>query len=223
MQVVEMKVMLCALHADDLAAVGLATRWATDGDFDYVAKKGSKGSVSLLARALLRALLHRLTGSGDWTMAADDNGKPYLRDERGALGPAISLSHGGGMVAAAVGPPGLRIGVDVEPHKARDVMALAAKAFGPAEKQQVAEGGAAAFYKLWTLREAMGKATGQGLSLAADGVDHVGKSQGDGVWRVPGWVFGYWPDPGYSLAAAVERPGNAAVDIDLLPLGEICR
>ena len=219
-----MKVTICALHADDPEAVGLTERWATDVDLDYAAKKGGKGSASLLARALLRALLHRLTGSGDWTIAADNNsGKPYLRDEHGVLGPAISLSHGGGMVAAAVGSPGLRIGVDLEPHKARDVMALAAKAFGPAEQQQVAEGSTAAFYKLWTLREAMGKATGQGLSLAADGADHVGNSQGDGVWRVPGWLFGYWPDPGYSLAAAVERPGDAAINIELLALREICR
>lgn len=99
--------------------------------------------------------------------------------------------------------------------------ALAAKAFGPVERQLVAEGGAAAFYKLWTLREAMGKATGQGLALAADGADHVGNGPDEGVWQVPGWDLGYWPGPGYSLAAAVESHGEAAVHMEVLPLEAI--
>lgn len=218
-----MKVTLCCLHTNDSEAVRLTARWASESDLAYAAKKGGKAEVSLLARAVLRALLHRVAGSGDWTIAADERGKPFLRDENGALGPSISLSHGGGMVAAAVGPLGIRIGVDVEPHKARDVTALAVKAFGPAERQLVVEGGIAAFYRLWTLREAMGKATSQGLALAADGADHVGNGPDEGVWRMPGWVLGYWPESGYSLAAAVESLGDAAVHMEHLPLGAIRR
>ena len=225
MQVVEMKVILCCLRAGTPAAARLAARWATKSDVGYAAKKGAKGSSSLLARAALRALLRLVAGADAdaWRIEAGENGKPFLQDENGALGPAISMSHGGDWVAAAVGPPGMKIGVDVEPHQGRDVISLAGWAFGPDERQMVAKDGVAAFYRLWTLREAMGKATGQGLRLAADGVDRVGAIPCDGVWRRPGWSLGYWPGPGYSLAVAVETPGEAAVDVRLLSLDEICR
>ena len=53
--------------------------------------------------------------------------------------------------------------------------ALAALAFGPAEQTEAAA--AEGFYRIWTLREAMAKATGEGLMLAANRCDLIG---GDG-------------------------------------------
>jgi phosphopantetheinyl transferase len=76
------------------------------------------------------------------------------------------------MVAVAMARAGA-LGVDIERHRARDFAALAAQAFGPAERAEVGIHGADAFYRIWTLREAMAKATGEGLALAANGRDLV--------------------------------------------------
>jgi 4'-phosphopantetheinyl transferase len=75
-------------------------------------------------------------------------------------------------VAVAIAPAGA-LGIDIERHRTRDFAALAARAFGPAERAEVAASGADAFYRIWTLREAVAKATGEGLALAANGRDLV--------------------------------------------------
>ncbi len=110
--------------------------------------------------------------------------------------------------------PGVALGVDIEPHKLRNVQAIAARAFGPEEQRLVDAGGAAAFYRLWTLREAMGKATGEGLSLAADGQDHVGVGPERRPWSVPGWRLYHEELPhGYSLACAVAIKDDEDMEI----------
>lgn len=73
-----------------------------------------------------------------------------------------SLSHSAGHAALLIAPPGLRVGVDVEVLRRRDVLRIARFAF---DEREVAALEAAAesqrpelFYQLWTLKEALGKA-----------------------------------------------------------------
>lgn len=75
---------------------------------------------------------------------------------------SYSLSHSAGHAALLVAPAGMRVGVDLEALRPRDVLRLARFAF---HEQEVAALEAAAdderdelFYVLWTLKEALGKA-----------------------------------------------------------------
>ena len=142
----------------------LVARWATPEDRAYAARRRRSGA-SLGALAALRGLLFAATERTDWRIERAPFGKPSIVDGRGRSGPAISLSHTKGLIAVAVAAEGA-IGIDVEHHRTRDFVALAEQAFGPAEQAEVAVHGAEAFYRIWTLREAMAKATGEGLALA---------------------------------------------------------
>lgn len=182
-------------------------RWITPQD--HASAEGPRRQSSLAARAVLRFLLTQQTGRGDWPIIKDAQGKPRIK---GAPNLSISWSHGGGLAAAALILAERPLGIDVEPHKPRDVQALAAHAFGPREQAWVRQGGHPAFYRLWSLREAMGKASGQGLSFAADGLDHVPDGPMDGSWYGEGWQLSHLsPRPGYSLALAVG--GDAPVHL----------
>jgi phosphopantetheinyl transferase len=74
----------------------------------------------------------------------------------------FSLSHSAGHAALLIAPTGLRVGVDLEALRRRDVLRIARFGF---HEQEVAALEAAAeherdelFYVLWTLKEALGKA-----------------------------------------------------------------
>jgi 4'-phosphopantetheinyl transferase len=88
------------------------------------------------------------------------------------------------------------IGIDVEycePH--RHFAGIAAATFGESEYRAVARGGAEAFYKIWTLREALAKASGLGFAQLVDGRDYFADTPSTQVWRGSdeqgGWVFGH--------------------------------
>lgn len=155
------------------------TRWARPADYRHGAKyrTGESRTASVAARAALRALLAETTGRADWQIIHTPRGKPELRTPEGRRGPAISLSHSHGEIAVAVatGMPGIRgLGIDLEiirPRKA--YQQIAARAFGPQECRYIEERGLNAFYRIWTLREAMGKTSGAGLLMAADGADKI--------------------------------------------------
>jgi hypothetical protein len=73
-----------------------------------------------------------------------------------------SLSHSGGYAALARAHPELRIGVDLEVHRPRDVLATARTAFSEYEARAL-EGAAGPererlFYTMWTVKEALAKA-----------------------------------------------------------------
>lgn len=75
---------------------------------------------------------------------------------------AYSLSHSAGHAALLVAPTGIRVGVDLEAVRPRDMLRIARFAF---HEQEIAALEAAAqgerdelFYTLWTLKEALGKA-----------------------------------------------------------------
>ena len=186
-------------------------RWTSRQDRAEAAP-GHKARSSLLARAASRALLARHTGRADWRIERDSLGKPFVLSPTGAPGPAVSLSHTGETVAVAVAGAGA-LGVDIERHRRRDFAALAAQAFGVEEQAEVAREGADAFYRIWTLREAMAKATGEGLSLAANGRDLVAGGGSESYRRIEAegrvWHLAWArPDPALSVAVAHADAGG---------------
>jgi 4'-phosphopantetheinyl transferase len=183
----------------------LVARWAVPADHAYAARR-RRGEASLRALAALRGLLFVVTGEDGWRVVRTPLGKPCVVNAAGQSGPAISLSHSRGLAAVAVARAEA-VGIDVERHRARDAAALAAQAFGPAERAEVAAGGLGAFYRIWTLREAMAKATGDGLALAANRFDLAEDVASGGVvlrdramrrWQ----LFHTQPDPDNGLAVA---------------------
>jgi 4'-phosphopantetheinyl transferase len=152
----------------------------------------------LVAHTLLRVVLaHYLDCEpGDVALGAGAHGRPLLL---AAPELHISLTHSGGVVACAVTGLGA-VGVDVEAVDRRaSPMEIADRFFGPGETAML-QGLPAArrprrFFLLWTLKEAVLKAAGTGLTvpLASAGLKLAGRHG----WRLtltgplealaPGW------------------------------------
>jgi phosphopantetheinyl transferase len=192
----EKTVVLVVTDTGSDLAKALIARWMEPEERSAAAllRRKQARANSLLGRAVLRALLYRHTGYRDWTVAADHRGKIAAVGSMAGGGPAISLSHSRGVVACALADAEA-LGVDIEWHRPRAWSALAAYAFGKRERALVAEGGAQAFYRIWTLREAWAKATGEGLVAAADGRDQVDDGPLFGLWSKASdgrvWLFGH--------------------------------
>lgn len=153
-------------------------------------------------RSLAIQLLLALDG-GRWTIGTDARGKPIAC---GLSARHVSIAHTGNVIAAAassIGP----VGIDVEYRDAtRDLNPLALAAFGPAECEAVASDGVSAFYRIWTLREAISKATGDGMALVTDRVDRIPTTMVDGSFVAVGeeWLFAHETiEPSISLALVV--------------------
>lgn len=122
-----------------------------------------------LCRAALRSVLCVRLGctNGELGFEQSERGKPRAV-LRGAPAPvSFSVSHSGAHGLLAIAREG-RIGVDVEERFARrDLDALIAAVFTADERTEVeaAAGGhrSRAFYRLWTIKEALVKAVGEGV------------------------------------------------------------
>jgi 4'-phosphopantetheinyl transferase len=195
---------LTTVFTDTEEAKSLVARWATTDDHAQAKSRHNKiiQQNFLLTRATLRALLAHVTGADDWHIRPDAQGKPQSLTAAGARGAHISLSHTHGLIACAASEEG-PIGIDVEYWRLRDFSSLADFAFGPGERQEVARYGVSAFYRIWTLREAIAKATGNGLMAAIDGQDQVAAAPLSGCWVSGEWrLFNASPHINYSLAVA---------------------
>ncbi len=153
------------------------------------------------AHALLRAELSRRAGGApqDWRFGAREHGKPYLLDPSCDL--RFSVTHTREMVAVALAE-GVEIGVDAESGARRaDNMKVAARFFAPQESAFLRSLDAAArrdaFFAIWTLKEAVVKATGEGLSRGLDSFvisledpPRVTMRETAGDWRLAHWRLG---------------------------------
>jgi 4'-phosphopantetheinyl transferase len=117
----------------------------------------------LLGRMLLRFAVGRLLGVPPTAVSAIDRIglSPSLLLPAGCKPPGFSLSHSGRWVGCATGPSAV-LGLDIEIIDAgRDLASLAETAFHPAEsawlRRRPDEDRVAAFYRLWTLKEALYK------------------------------------------------------------------
>ncbi len=123
----------------------------------------------MVCRGLLRHLLdaYGVGSASALTFSYTDRGKPLLPVNRDpSLAFNVAHSRGAGLIGLA---RGAAIGVDVERVRPIDsFLSLASTCFAPEEQAELAalpaSQHAKAFYAGWTRKEAMIKATGEGLS-----------------------------------------------------------
>lgn len=126
----------------------------------------------IAAHALKRQTLSDLSGCPptDWRFGYTSSGQPWAK-AHGAQQVAISLSHTPGLAAFAVSTNDA-IGIDCEWTARPAPMGVAWRYFAPAERSMLASLPEAeqgrAFYRIWTLKEAIAKGVGRGLSLGLD-------------------------------------------------------
>lgn len=152
----------CSLQANDLGS--LQAQLSVD-EARHFARfvRAERQRQYLLGRILLRLAVGRLLGVPPAAVSAVDHigFSPSLVLPAGCKPPGFSLSHSGRWVACAVGSS-VALGLDVEIVDAgRDLAGLAETAFHPAEsawlRRRPDEDRVAAFYRLWTLKEALYK------------------------------------------------------------------
>jgi 4'-phosphopantetheinyl transferase len=172
----------------------------------------------LAAHALVRLVLAPLAGTAADALAFDrtcrcgaPHGKPVLPD-----GPGFSLSHAGELVGVAVRVDG-PVGLDVEQVRdVADLDALAEHVRSPAERAR-GDLDPAAFFRTWTRKEALVKATGDGLTAPMTAITLADHEPGVEQWTGPGapsgpmWLHDLSPAPDHP--AAVAGPGKHAPEI----------
>lgn len=125
---------------------------------------------SLWAELFARWCAAKTTGlsPAEIEIAHDEKGKPFCK----SLPLSVSLSHSGAYIAVAVGQRA--VGVDVE-RKRKFSLAISRRWFHPKEHEFLTslpeEERARAFFRLWTLKEAALKYTGEGLAGGPETVD----------------------------------------------------
>jgi 4'-phosphopantetheinyl transferase len=120
------------------------------------------------AHALTRAMLSEVTGkpTAAWRFAEGEYGRPELASCCAIDGLRFNISHTRGLVTCAVAYRD--VGVDVESADRAVDLDLADTVFAPEEALVLKSAPPALqrdlFFRLWTLKEAFIKATGEGLN-----------------------------------------------------------
>jgi 4'-phosphopantetheinyl transferase len=169
------------------------------------------------SRALMAALLPRLAIAARRAVPINTirlprtaAGKPYDPDD-----PAFcfNLSHSGRYVALAMGPE--PVGIDIEQIRTgNDCDAIAARYFAPAEQDWLRRfddaGRRVRFFELWSRKESILKATGEGLAGHLAGFSAVPGPERETVVEIGAerwWVRSYHDLSGYSLAVSTTAAG----------------
>ncbi len=113
----------------------------------------------LAGRLLAGALLAEL-GAAELEIVTDEFGRPQLHAAAGTRAGAVSLSHGGGYIAAVVAPgPARRAGLDLEPERPK-TLTLAPRWLAPPELAAVGASVSRASLA-WSLKETLYKVYGR--------------------------------------------------------------
>jgi 4'-phosphopantetheinyl transferase len=181
----------------------------------------------IAAHALARALLAAFGGrkAAEWRFAEGLHGKPRIDAALGCDDLRFNISHTRGLVACAV-TRGHEIGVDVEAwDRLRSGRDIAARFFTPDEVALIRAAPLAeeaiTFFRLWTLKEAVMKATGLGFRLALDAFAVTAEppsvrfyrdiSDDPALWHFAQRLIA----PNFVIAAALRGP--AAAEFDMRP------
>ncbi len=186
-------------------------------------RRSRAGDTFAVARAALRLHLASYAGcqARDVVLAASEHGKPFVVGPPAALPLRFSVSHTDGLALIAL-CRGRELGVDVERIRpVREPEELGRAVFTERELQALratpAAARAAAFFALWTRKEAVVKALGEGLpampsvALETAGAEEravlaSGPAGADvGAWRVRTLEV----EPGYAAALAVAEEAGA--------------
>jgi 4'-phosphopantetheinyl transferase len=164
------------------------------------------------ARCLLREVLsfYKKCTPEEIIFEYTTHGKPFLKGEP-LGGVQFNVSHSGDMVAVAVSC-GRRVGIDIE--KIRDdilesdpSLRLFSETESAAIRNSRGHAKAELFLRIWTRKEALLKATGDGIGGLPDSPDLLNTtdiSLNGTVWQ----VYDLKISPGYSAALATEGTGN---------------
>ncbi|TCC41548.1 4'-phosphopantetheinyl transferase superfamily protein [Kribbella speibonae] len=148
-------------------------------------------------RSEAHSLLLELAGGfvGRPSLSHDEHGRPQVD------GVAVSISYSRRRIAVAASYDG-PVGVDLEEREPRDFWGLAERWFGAGELEWMAGevDQLGAFLRLWTAKEAVGKALGIGLRGA--GLRRVVPVGGGVVESAPGLQVTYVACAGAVLAVA---------------------
>src|SRR4051812_18712561 len=170
---------------------------------------------AVVTRATLRKLLARELGRTpeELVFAAGPHGKPKLDDS--SAGVRFNLSHSAGLALIAIARD-VEVGVDLEEVRPRgDLEGVGRRVFTEAEREAVAVGGEAGFYRHWVAKEAFVKATGRGIEslrsfeVLLDGpggarLNHVAGDPAEAArWTLATLDAG----PRFAAAAVVAAPG----------------
>ena len=111
------------------------------------------------AYKLLSYVLEKYYKINSFQLGKGEHGKPYLENVQGIN---FNISHCRGLVVCGVSEND--IGVDVEYFRRFDEKVME-RIFSPSEKEYVLSSDAAGenFFRIWTLKEALGKYIGTGL------------------------------------------------------------
>lgn len=166
------------------------------------------------AHGLLRLALSAATGRPPqaWRFRREKHAKPTLVP--GLEGPAFNLTHTPGFAACALSWRGA-VGIDAEHDRAGTApLEVAPSVFTAAEQEVLAalsgRRQAQAFFDLWTLKEAVMKATGLGFALDPRGLDaRLSPPLVTGAALSGDWAFAtLQPSRAHRLSVALS--GNAA-------------
>lgn len=137
-------------------------------------RKSTDQSLYALSRGVMRTVLASYLDCTCQEMRFSVNpfGKPILQMEGGSAPLCFNLSHSHGAIALAVSRV-REVGVDVEErHRRVEYLALAERFFAAQEASHLRklreEQRGAAFFAIWTLKEAFVKGIGRGLSFPLD-------------------------------------------------------
>lgn len=148
------------------------------------------------ARCLAAGLLLRMA-LGECVLALRENtqGKPYLPH-----GPCFNLSHSGEYVILGVSDH--EIGVDIERIAPFDNR-VARRCYTDEELAWLyAQSGADAFYRLWTAKESVMKATGLGFTLTPESFSVLPMEDGWHTVCDRRWFLRWHELPGYEICIA---------------------
>lgn len=175
-----------------------------------------------LARLMLSAFLPR--PPRDWEFVADGLGRPRLRPGQTRHDVCFSLSHTRGLAACALGIR-CAVGIDAENCQAARLMDVdgdwLTKAESTALRALASEARGGAAVELWTLKEAVAKATGLGLhqrfgefGFTLDPPRFARAPPCAGHW----WLAQMHPTPAHVVAVAVRSTRRRPVRIIIEPL-----
>ena len=138
--------------------------------FRFASDRGMFRYSHSLLRRLLAGYVDLLPGEIEFGYTKF--GKPFLNNKHGKESIEFNLSHSGDVVLIGI-TRNIPLGVDVEKIKPLpDLNKIAARFFSDSEQSDLStlSGSAkiAAFYHCWTRKEAVIKATGEGLSMPLD-------------------------------------------------------
>jgi 4'-phosphopantetheinyl transferase len=184
----------------------------------------------IAAHAMLRRMLREALGGEEPDFVLSPLGRPELMPQRdGGPAPSFNLTHTCDFAACAI-LNGAPIGIDAEDiRRPINVAEMAGRWFAPPERrllQQLPEVRCAEmFFRIWTLKEAILKATGHGLRIEPQlfAVDPernhaliISKELGIPTrWRLAGLT----PLPHIRLALAVPGRGSLRPSLTRIELG----